>query len=124
MSTEKKILLVDDQPNFLKMLSIKLSKMGYAVVTASNGKEGVEMAAAEVPDLIVLDIMMPVLDGFSAAEQIRAGEATRAIPIIFLSAKGQPEDKKRAADLGAADFFSKPFSPKSVVDRIEELVPP
>jgi len=118
----KKILLVDDQPNFVKMVSLKLGKMGYAVVSAENGREGVERAVAENPDLIVLDIMIPEMDGFTAFEKIKQHNGDRKCPVIFLSAKGQESDRKRAAELGAVDFISKPFSPKLLIERIEELL--
>lgn len=118
----KKILLVDDQPNFIKMVSLKLEKMGFAVVSAENGRIGVEVAVAENPDLIVMDIMMPEMDGFTACEKINTHNGDRKCPIIFLSAKGQESDKQRATQLGAADFISKPFSPKMLIDRIEELL--
>lgn len=117
----KKILLVDDQPNFIKMVSLKLEKMGYAVVSAENGRLGVEKALAEEPDLIVMDIMMPEMDGFSACESIQK-QSQKKCPIIFLSAKGQESDRRRATELGAADFISKPFSPKVLIERIEELL--
>jgi two-component system alkaline phosphatase synthesis response regulator PhoP len=117
----KKILLVDDQPNFIKMVSLKLEKMGYAVVSAENGRVGLERAIAEQPDLIVMDIMMPEMDGFTACEKIKE-QSPKKCPVIFLSAKGQESDRRRAAELGAVDFIAKPFSPKMLIDRIEELL--
>ena len=117
----KKILLMNDQPNFIKMVSLKLEKMGFAVVSAENGRVGVERALAEQPDLIVMDIMMPEMDGFTACEQITA-QSPKKCPVIFLSAKGQESDRRRAAELGAVDFIAKPFSPKMLIDRIEELL--
>ena len=120
-STMKKILLVDDQPNFIKMVSLKLEKMGYAVVSAENGRAGLEKAIAEQPDLIVMDIMMPEMDGFTACEKITE-QSPKKCPVIFLSAKGQESDRRRAAALGAVDFIAKPFSPKMLIDRIEELL--
>ncbi|MCP5480407.1 MAG: response regulator [Spirochaetales bacterium] len=119
----RKILLVDDQPNFVKMLTVKLSKMGYEILSGGNGKEGLDLAIAEKPDLIMMDIMMPVMDGFAAAKEIRANAETVNIPIIFLSARGQEEDRIRAEQLQAVDFFTKPFSPRAIVERIQELVP-
>ncbi|MBL8019896.1 MAG: response regulator [Leptospirales bacterium] len=118
----KKILLVDDQPNFIKMVSLKLNQMGFAVVSAENGRQGVEVAIAENPDLIVMDIMMPEMDGFTACEKIKAHFGDKKCPVVFLSAKGQESDRKRATELGAADFISKPFSPKMLIGRIEELL--
>jgi len=118
----KKILLVDDQPNFIRMLSIKLKKLGFEVLSADNGQKGVDEALKEKPDLIVMDIMMPVMDGFTAVAQIKDNEETKDIPVIFLSAKGQESDQQKAKELGAADFIAKPFSPKELIAKIESLV--
>jgi len=115
----KKILIVDDQPNFIKMISVKLKKLGYDVISAENGREGVEKAYAEIPDLIIMDIMMPVMDGFSAVERIKEESSTQNIPVIFLSAKGQEGDRIKAKELGAVDYINKPFSPKNLVETIE-----
>lgn len=118
----KKILLVDDQPNFTTMMSMKLSSMGYKVFTAENGKQALEIADAELPDLIVMDIMMPVMDGLTAVEEIRKNPRTSGINVIFLSAKGQQKDRDRAAELKAVDFMAKPFSPKELVEKIQKLL--
>ncbi len=117
---EKKLLIVDDQPKFTRMMGIKLEKMGYTVFTAENGETALEIAKMEKPNLIVMDIMMPVMDGFAAAAELNNDPDTAQIPLIFLSAKGQPADRERATALGALDFLSKPFNPSRLVARIEE----
>lgn len=104
------------------MLSLKLEKLGYAVVSAANGREGVERALKENPDLIVMDIMMPVMDGFSAVEELRRRDSVQDRPVVFLSAKGQEEDRLKAKALGAVDFIGKPFSPALLVQRISEIL--
>ena len=118
----KKILLVDDQPNFLKMISIKLKKNNFTVITAENGSIAIEKAANEIPDIIIIDIMMPVMDGFSAVKKIKKNPDTKDIPVIFLSAKGQENDKIMAKELGAVDFIAKPFSPGKLVEKIQEHI--
>lgn len=118
----KKILLVDDQANFTMMMAMKLKSMGYTVFTAENGSEALTIAAAEVPDLIVMDIMMPVMDGLTAVDTLRKDPKIAHIKVIFLSAKGQQSDRDRAAELGAAEFMAKPFSPKLLVEKIEALL--
>ena len=118
----KKILLVDDQPNFTTMMSMKLTSMGYQVFTAANGKEALAMADTEAPDLVVMDIMMPVMDGLTAVEEMRKNPKIAGTNVIFLSAKGQQKDRDKAAELKAADFMAKPFSPKELVEKIEKLL--
>lgn len=118
----KKILLVDDQANFTMMMAMKLKSMGYTVFTAENGSEALKIAAAEVPDLIVMDIMMPVMDGLTAVDTLRKDPKIAHIKVIFLSAKGQQSDRDRASELGAAEFMAKPFSPKLLVEKIEALL--
>lgn len=115
---KKKVLLVDDQVSFIHMLTLKLNQMGYEVLSATNGEQGVELAVNEEPDLVVMDVMMPVMNGFSAVERMRAEPQTASVPVIFLSAKGQEEDLDRARRLDAVEFFVKPFSPKAVIERI------
>ncbi|MCP4137068.1 MAG: response regulator [bacterium] len=118
----KKILVVDDQPNLIKIVSIKLKKLGYQVISAENGQMGLEKCKSELPDLIIMDIMMPVMDGFTAAAKIKEDPDTKNIPLVFLSAKGQEQDRIQARELGAVDFIGKPFSPKVLVQRIEKLL--
>ncbi|MBS0619481.1 MAG: response regulator [Spirochaetes bacterium] len=118
----KKILLVDDQPNFTTMMSIKLKSMQFEVFTATNGQEGLDLALKEIPDLIIMDIMMPVMDGFTAVAELRKNPKTANVLVIFLSAKGNPKDRDRAQELKAIDFIAKPFSPRELVDKIQKLI--
>ena len=120
----KKILLVDDQPNFVKMVSLKLEKMGYEVISAENGQIGLEKAMERIPDLVVMDIMMPEMDGFTSVVEMKKDPALANVNVIFLSAKGQAEDLKRAQELGAIDFIAKPFSPRLLIEKIELLLGP
>jgi len=116
----KTILLVDDQPHISKMIAIKLEKMGYKVLFAENGKIGIKVAKQSKPDLIIMDIMMPEMDGFSAVSEIRNDPEIKDTAVIFLSAKGQDSDKKKAQELNAVDFVCKPFSPKDLTDIISK----
>ncbi len=118
----KKILLVDDQINFIKMISIKLSKLGYSILTAENGEIALNIANEKKPDLIIMDIMMPVMDGFTAAAELKENPKTASIPLIFLSAKGSINDQEKAKELGASDFIAKPFSPKVLVEKIQNTI--
>lgn len=111
----EKILVVDDEPEIVELLSDYLAAEGYSVTPASNGREALEKAKAERPDLVLLDIMMPALDGFEVCRILRAQSN---IPIIMLSAKQQEGDKVLGLGLGADDYIAKPFSPREVVARV------
>lgn len=113
------ILVVDDIPINLHLLDRILSPRGYAVRLATNGKLALESVKTEPPDLILLDIMMPIMDGYEVCFQLKKNPETRNIPVIFLSAKGEFFDKMKAFDLGAVDYITKPFSPKAVAARID-----
>lgn len=113
------ILLVDDDPHILEVLSLYLEKEGYQVILAYNGKEGLEKALHVDPGLIVLDVMMPELDGIEVCRQIRA---TKNTPIIMLTAKSEDIDKILALELGADDYITKPFNPREVIARIKAVL--
>ena len=114
--TKKKILLVDDEAAIVHSLRYNLEKNGYAVTTAGDGRTAVALAQSEHPDLVVLDIMLPVLDGIEACKEIRK---TSAVPIIMLTAKDQEFDKVLALELGADDYVTKPFSLGEIMARIK-----
>jgi len=116
---KKKILLVDDEYFLLEILKDRLEFHGYETVTASNGKEGVEKAVAEKPDLIFMDIMMPEMDGLEATRLIRANADTKNIPIICLTALGRPSDLENAKSNGANDYMIKPFQAQELLDKIQ-----
>ncbi len=117
-----KILVVDDEVYIVHILDFSLGMEGYEVVTALDGEQAIEKANSEHPDLIVLDIMMPKLDGYETCKRLKADEATRAIPVILLSAKGRNIDQKIGFEVGADDYITKPFSPRKLVERINAIL--
>jgi DNA-binding response OmpR family regulator len=112
------VLIVDDEPRILNFLSSKLRASGYDVITASNGEEALEQIQMQELDLMVLDIMMPKIDGFETLKQLRSSSS---VPVIILSAKGTNVDKVKGLSLGADDYLSKPFSPDELIARIEAV---
>ncbi|MBC5811615.1 MAG: response regulator transcription factor [Candidatus Eremiobacteraeota bacterium] len=114
-ATAKKILVVDDESAILQTLRYNLERQGYAVCTAGDGRTAIAIAAAEKPDLVVLDIMLPLLDGIEACREIRR---TSDVPIIMLTAKDQEVDKVLALELGADDYVTKPFSLHEFLARV------
>lgn len=117
-----KILVVDDEIYIVHILDFSLGMEGYSVVTALDGEQALEKARTEKPDLIVLDIMMPKLDGYETCKRLKADDATRAIPVILLSAKGRNVDQKVGFEVGADDYITKPFSPRKLVERINAIL--
>ena len=113
-----KILVADDEPALLRLMEFVLAKQGHTMITATNGQEALTQARREQPDLIVLDIMMPILDGYQVAEAIRADDEIKTTPIIMLSAKAQDEDIARGVEAGVDHYVTKPFSP----DELTTLV--
>lgn len=117
-----KILVVDDEVYILHILEFSLGAEGFQVITANNGELAVERAIQEQPDLIVLDIMMPVLDGYETCRRLKRQAETKEIPVILLTAKGREADKRLGYEVGAIDYIIKPFSPSRLIGRIEEIV--
>ena len=118
------ILVVDDEPALLRLMEFVLAKQGHAMLTATNGEEALEMIRSQRPDLIVLDIMMPKLDGYQVAEAIRADDDLKHTPIIMLSAKAQEEDIERGVAAGVDRYVTKPFSPDELATIVSDhLVP-
>jgi len=113
-----RILIVDDEERILNFLRAKLRALGYEVLTAGNGLEAVEQAQAQEPDLIVLDLIMPKMDGFETLKEVRSFSS---VPVIILSAKGADVDKIKGLVLGADDYLQKPFNPDELVARIEAV---
>ncbi len=116
MEEKKTILIIDDEETIVTMLSVNLKKEGYKTLEAYNGEDGVEMALKEKPDLILLDIMLPKMDGFSVCKKIRQ---TLNVPILILSAKEEEIDKILGLELGADDYITKPFSIRELVARVK-----
>ncbi len=113
-----RILVVDDEERIMNFLNSKLKASGYEVLTASNGVEGLEQARAQEPDLIVLDILMPKMDGLEMLKELRSFSA---VPVIILTAKGSDADRIKGLQLGADDYLPKPFNPDELVARIEAI---
>lgn len=119
---EKRILIADDDPVILRLIQVNLELEGYEVITANNGQEAVDIAAVEHPDLVILDIMMPRLDGYQACEKLKAAEETKDIPVIFLSAKAQQGDIEKGQSFGVAAYLTKPFDPTELLEVVEKHV--
>lgn len=120
--SQKTILIVDDEPDILELLSYNLRKEGFAVLQGNNGKQGLMLATEHLPDVIVLDIMMPEMDGFETCKALRAHPPTAHIPVIFLTAKSGEIDEILGLELGADDFIQKPISPRLLVSRIKARI--
>lgn len=118
----KKIMIIDDEPGVVKMIRYLLEKNAYVVVSATEGEEGLKLALAEKPDLILMDIMMPTLDGNEVMKRLKADESTKDIPIIMLSALGQEGDVAKSLELGAVDYVVKPFHPQELLERLRKIL--
>lgn len=118
----KKILIADDDPVIIKLLEVNLEMEGYDVVSASDGQEAVETASAEAPDLCILDIMMPRMDGWTARQTMLENDATKNIPVIFLSAKAQMADVRKGLEAGVSEYVTKPFDPAELLDIVAAIL--
>lgn len=116
--TSPKILVVDDEPTNVKVLQIQLKARGYTVLTAMNGLEALEQVKAHAPDLILLDIQMPKMNGFEVCRRIRADEPTQFIPIVMVTALSEVQDRIQALEVGADDFISKPYDSGEILARV------
>jgi DNA-binding response OmpR family regulator len=118
----KKILLVEDNTELLELLSMNCEDAGFATATATNGVEALEKARAFSPDLIVLDLVLPELDGFAVCETLRKEPATASVPIIMLSGLSSQFSRYAGFESGGTDFFTKPTSPSTLIARIKHLL--
>ena len=118
----KKILIVDDEPNIVMTLEYTFKKSNYEVFIARDGQEALDILKTNFPDVIILDIMMPMVDGFATLEQIRKDENLQHTKVMFLSAKNKESDIEKGLALGADAYMTKPFSIKKVVEKVEELL--
>ena len=116
------VLLVDDEPGILTALEFLVQKAGYRTLTATNGEQGLALAEAHRPRVVVLDVMMPGLDGFQTAKRIRANPELEDCRIVFLTAKGATRDRFEGYDSGAEIYITKPFDNERLLDAIEELI--
>ncbi len=117
-----KILVVDDEINITQILEFSIGAEGYEVITAANGEEAIDKARREQPNLIILDVMMPRIDGYEACRILKSNPLTKNIPVVLLTAKGREIDKRLGYEVGATDYIIKPFSPNKLIERIHELL--
>lgn len=117
-----KILVVDDEPDVVELVTFNLRKAGFEVIAASDGAAALRSARLELPDLIVLDLMLPEVDGLEVCKLLRRDPATAGVPIILLTAKAAEIDRVLGLELGADDYVTKPFSPRELVLRVKKLV--
>jgi two-component system phosphate regulon response regulator PhoB len=117
-----KILVVDDEPDAVELIEFNLKAAGYDVVTAVDGEEALEKARSVIPSLVVLDLMLPEVDGLEVCKILRGDPSTSGIPIVMLTAKAEEIDRVLGLDLGAHDYVTKPFSPRELVLRIKRLL--
>jgi two-component system phosphate regulon response regulator PhoB len=116
-----RVLVIDDEPDVLLLCRVNLGHAGHEVLEALDGDRGLELARGSVPDAIILDLMLPTMDGYAVLEALGDHETTRDIPVIVLTAKTQIEDRARSWRCGAAEFIAKPFSPQTLLDRLERI---
>ena len=117
-----RVLVIDDEPPIRLLCRVNLEAEGMEVLEASDGPTGLEMARNDEPDVILLDVMMPGLDGWQVAEELIDGERTNAIPIVFLTARAEARDRARGLDLGGIDYVTKPFNPVELAPLVRELI--
>ena len=120
VESKKRIVVADDEPFILSALQDTLSD-SYSVTTASNGAEAIKVAQKVLPDLIILDVMMPEMDGLEACKNLKRDKATSSIPVILLTAKGQITDIEKGFKSGADAYVVKPFSPARLIEKVEEI---
>src|SRR3972149_5738489 len=119
---KEKILIVDDEADILTLLEYNLEKAGFKVISANDGPDAVEITKREKPDIIILDIMLPSMEGTEVCKILKSGDATRHIPIIMLTAKGEEVDRIVGFELGADDYITKPFSPRELILRVKAVL--
>ena len=120
--SDKKILVVEDDSDIAEVIKYNLEKEGYVVLHAGNGKDVFDIVKAQMPAVVILDLMLPGIDGFEVCKILRKNEVTGSIPIIMLSAKSQETDKVVGLELGADDYITKPFSPRELIARIKAVL--
>ncbi len=117
----KRVLLAEDEPNIVESLTFLLERAGFEVAVETDGRQALKAALAETPDILILDVMLPELDGYEILRQLRADRRAEALPVLMLTAKGQREDRETALECGADLFITKPFSNSEIVAAVEQL---
>ncbi len=122
MSDQKKILIIDDEPDILEMLVLRLEANDYEVISATDGQKGLDKARNENPDLIILDLMLPKIDGFKVCRMLKFDERFKKIPIVLFTARTQEADMKLGQEVGADAYITKPFEPNILLGKVAELL--
>lgn len=120
--TRVKIALIEDEPDILEVMEYNLQREGYAVLSRTDGEEGLDLVRKEAPDLVLLDLMLPGLDGLEVCRRLKADPLTRSTPVIMVTAKGEESDIVLGLGMGADDYVTKPFSPKELVARVKAVL--
>src|SRR5258706_10706053 len=120
--TPTRVLVVDDEPDITGLVAYHLAKTGYRVITAANGREALDLARSDHPDLVVLDVMLPGLSGFDVLAELRRRAETKDVGVILLTAKKDEPDRIKGLSLGADDYLPKPFSPQELVLRVAAVL--
>ena len=119
---KKKIIVVEDEPDLVDVVTYNLEREGYSVLASQRGDEGLNLIRSEAPDLVLLDLMLPGMDGLSICRQMKSDSSMREIPIIIASAKGEESDVVIGLEMGADDYLAKPFSPRELLARIRAVL--
>jgi two-component system, OmpR family, response regulator VicR len=123
METKRRLLYIEDEQEMIELVRLILARRGFEVIGANGGREGLEAVRNLLPDLVLLDLMMPDMDGWDVYQQMKAGEATQNIPVIVVTAKAQSIDKVLGLHIAKVDdYISKPFSPQELVESIEKVL--
>ncbi|HCS71459.1 MAG TPA: two-component system response regulator [Rhodospirillaceae bacterium] len=117
----KRVLLAEDEPNIVESLTFILERSGFEVATTTNGRQALEVAQSDTPDILILDVMLPELDGYEVLRRLRADTRTKTLPVLMVTAKGQREDRETAMKCGADMFITKPFVNSELIAAVEKL---
>lgn len=117
----KRVLLAEDEPNIVESLTFILERSGFDVATTTNGRQALEVALSDMPDILILDVMLPELDGYEVLRRLRADARTKTLPVLMVTAKGQREDRETAMKCGADMFITKPFVNSELIAAVEKL---
>jgi two-component system alkaline phosphatase synthesis response regulator PhoP len=120
--TKKKILIVDDEKALVSLVALHMQMAGYEVLFTNEGWSAIDICKRDKPDLVILDLMLPKLNGWEVCRRLRSDDETKDMAVIMLSARGELEDKLRGFDAGADDYVTKPFSPKELVARVKRIL--
>jgi len=118
-----RVLIAEDEPHIVESLSFVLSRSGYTVSSVLDGEAAMQQLRTDPPDVVILDVMLPRLNGFEVLKQIKSDPSLRSIPVIVLTAKGQAHDRRMAEEIGVDGFMTKPFSNREIVDEVRRLAP-